>query len=256
MNNNTNIFELLNSINYFETNIVSELHKPTAIIFDWYGTIIQKKDTKKNEANEYLKYFNIPYESIESNNKIDFFTREYFDYINQNKKSINNFCIQKSKLNTKHINILVKYEIIEPNVILTLLNFIKKNNIFCGIISNKDKNALMDEICAFELDSYFDKVIAKGDSPSIKPMVDPMVYMLSETNLEFGKNIWFIGDSDIDMEFGNVTLSTSIRYSNKKLIKTKYENQNDKKYKNYYKDFHDKKISSMSEILDILKMMF
>jgi len=138
---------------------------------------------------------------------------------------------------------------------LTLLNFIKKNNIFCGIISNKDKNALMDEIYAFELDSYFDKVIAKGDSPSIKPMVDPMVYMLSETNLEFGKNIWFIGDSDIDMEFGNVTLSTSIRYSNKKLIEKKYENQNNKKYKNHYKDFHDKKISSMSEILDILKMM-
>jgi len=49
MNNNTNIFELLNSINYFETNIVSELHKPTEIIFDWHGTIIQKKDTKKNK---------------------------------------------------------------------------------------------------------------------------------------------------------------------------------------------------------------
>ena len=90
------------------------------------------------------------------------------------------------------------------------------------MISNKNSSKLNEEIKFFGLKKYFQQIIGNGDCPSNKPMIDPLIYALSKTDIEFGKMIWFIGDSKTDMEFANITLSTGILYNQKKISKSNY----------------------------------
>jgi phosphoglycolate phosphatase len=222
-----NIFKLLNEINYFETKIFKGLHKPEAIFFDWENTIVRKK-------------------------KIDDYDSEKYDlsfiYNNQDSKTINHN-------NSENI---YEYELIEKQKIIELLNFINRQKIFCGIISNKNNKRLNFEIENFRLKNYFQKIIGEGDCPSKKPMIDPLIYALEKTEIEFGKTIWFIGDSASDMEFASLTLCTGILYNpNKKNDDFNYFTHGLKKQNKNINDLsEDLEIKTMDEILNILKTIF
>ncbi len=92
-------------------------------------------------------------------------------------------------------------------------------------------------------------------------MVDPLIHALVKTEIEFGKMIWFIGDSETDMEFANMTLSTGILYNPKKTSESNYfscetEDNMTKKTMQKSELKEDLEVKSMEEVLLILKSMF
>jgi FMN phosphatase YigB (HAD superfamily) len=134
------------------------------------------------------------------------------------------------------------FEITDPDLI-ELLNLIKKNKIYTAIVSNTDKFKLHDEIEKLKFYQYFDKIIGIGDSPEIKPSIECMIRAISDTNIEFGENIWMIGDSETDMEFARISCATGILF-----------NPNNKKFPN--KIHCTLQISKFSEIIEIIKDFF
>lgn len=140
------------------------------------------------------------------------------------------------------------YEDFLPNFternIVTLLKLIKTLNIYCAIVSNKHNYVLHKEVNFFNLDQYFDKIIGAGDTPALKPSFEPIIYAIAESTAEFGKNIWMIGDSDIDITFAHVTLSTGILY-----------NKTGVKY-NQFAPKPDLVINNFEPLIEMLKEMF
>jgi phosphoglycolate phosphatase-like HAD superfamily hydrolase len=274
------IFKTFLDISLKKNKKSNKLAKPNAIFFDWENTIVTKKikmieikeeanqivDKKANTniANNFCKNnFYDYFDGKQIDNKMNDLYKKIFNNENIFNHIEHDICYDKkvnSEINSNieenkknKINHKKKYkseyiyDFIEKNPLIKLLDLIKKNKIFCGVISNKNNIVLNKQIKEFDLAKYFSIIIGDGDSPSRKPMVDPMIYALSKTNIEFGKNIWFIGDSYTDIEFANITISTAILYD---FNKTKKNNENF----NYYKE--DLIIYSMEELFQTLNQIF
>ena len=107
------------------------------------------------------------------------------------------------------------FEIIDPSLI-KLLELLKRNKIYTAIVSNKDKFRLHDEIEKLNFYKYFNKIVGSGDSPEMKPSIECTIRAISDTDIEFGENIWIIGDSSVDMEFAKISSATGILFDYKK----------------------------------------
>ena len=138
------------------------------------------------------------------------------------------------------------FDIIDPNLV-KLLDLLKKNKVYTAVVSNKDKFRLHDEIERLNFYKYFDRIIGSGDSPEMKPSIECMIRAISDTDIEFGENIWMIGDSNVDMEFARMSCATGILFD----------------YKNHYNSKKSLdgitftlKINNFSEIIEIIKQFF
>ena len=112
------------------------------------------------------------------------------------------------------------FEIIDPSLI-KLLELLKRNKIYTAIVSNKDKFRLHDEIEKLNFYKYFNKIVGSGDSPEMKPSIECTIRAISDTDIEFGENIWIIGDSSVDMEFAKISSATGILFDYKNHHKSK-----------------------------------
>ena len=106
-----------------------------------------------------------------------------------------------------------------------ILKKIKKFNIPIGVISNKDGVLLRKEISKLGWNKYFKVVIGANEAKKDKPSKYPLLLALKEISLKANKNIWYIGDNEIDVEFAKKNKCSSIFIENK-LFKKK-----DLKYK-------------------------
>ena len=171
------VLKILKEVNFFQSNTYNGVFKPNAIIFDWENTIIERTEVSGLGSS--------------------------FNYRGRNKEVEFKFKHTPAKL-------------IEKNDLIKFLELIKKLGIFCAVISNRNGELLRTETDYFGVTKYFNKIIGAGDSYGTKPMIDPMLLALSDTNIEFGKNVWYIGDSMTDMEFAFMTLSTGVLYKSPK----------------------------------------
>jgi phosphoglycolate phosphatase len=138
------------------------------------------------------------------------------------------------------------FEIIDPSLI-KLLELLKRNKIYTAIVSNKDKFRLHDEIEKLNFYKYFNKIVGSGDSPEMKPSIECTIRAISDTDIEFGENIWIIGDSSVDMEFAKISSATGILFD--------YKNHHNSK-KSLDSLACVLKINTFSEIIDIIKQFF
>jgi phosphoglycolate phosphatase len=68
-----------------------------------------------------------------------------------------------------------------------------------GVVSNKGGDRLRKEIQRLGLSHVFDCAIGSGDTSEDKPSGGPLLHALSQKNLAPSEDIWFVGDSVVDM---------------------------------------------------------
>ena len=68
-----------------------------------------------------------------------------------------------------------------------------------GIVSNKGGDRLRKEIKFLDLSHIFDCAIGAGDAREDKPSSAPLLHALEKKNLTASHDIWFVGDSVVDM---------------------------------------------------------
>ena len=186
--------------------MIRKIQMPKIILFDWDGTLVNTYealyfsmiDTLKKYGQEpwsyknWLKWFiGSPKDSFkkifynEYNDAYEYYIYRYSNIHNSNIKFYNN------------INSMLEH-------------LYSNTNITLGVVSNKKKEILNYEIKKLDSDKYFNVIVGSGDTDEDKPSPKPILHALSLLNKVPNKEVWYIGDTEIDVISGNLAGCSTI----------------------------------------------
>ncbi|MCW3473802.1 HAD family hydrolase [Limobrevibacterium gyesilva] len=79
-----------------------------------------------------------------------------------------------------------------------------------AVVSNKDGPLLRREVAHLGWNAAFRAVVGAGDAAADKPDPAPIWYALAEMGLQPGRNIWYVGDTAIDMRAARAAGCTAV----------------------------------------------
>ena len=184
---------------------------PKAIIFDWDNTLVNNWDPIFIAYKKTLKSLRLKKQNREETLKnAKYSLRETFPRIFKNdwKKAKKIFYYEFKKIHLQKIKPLPNAE--------KILKIIKEKRIACGVISNKDGNLLRKEVNKLGWNKkYFKVLVGANEAKRDKPSKYPLLLALNKISLKPNKNIWYVGDNDIDVEFAKKNNCSSIFIENK-----------------------------------------
>tara|TARA_Y100000590_G_scaffold412943_1_gene508320 strand:+ start:5445 stop:6113 length:669 start_codon:yes stop_codon:yes gene_type:complete len=183
---------------------------PDAIFFDWDNTLVNNWDPIFIAYNKTLKSLGFKEQSKKKTLKnAKYSLRETFPKVFKKdwKKAKKIFYIAFKKIHLKKIKPINKAE--------ELLKIINNKKIKCGVISNKDGILLRKEINKLGWKKYFKVIIGANEAKKDKPSKYPFLLALNKISLKCNKNIWYVGDNEIDIEFAKRNKCMSIFIENK-----------------------------------------
>ncbi len=71
---------------------------------------------------------------------------------------------------------------------------------YLGVVSNKDGGLLRAEVVHLGWERHFGALVGAGDAARDKPARDPIDLALKPSGLAAASGIWYVGDTNIDME--------------------------------------------------------
>lgn len=74
-----------------------------------------------------------------------------------------------------------------------------RGDLWLGVVSNKTGRYLREEAEHLGWSRHFRQVVGALDAARDKPAPDPVVMALAGSGLDLGPQVWFVGDTDIDM---------------------------------------------------------
>lgn len=93
-----------------------------------------------------------------------------------------------------------------------VLEAVRAHGLYCAVVSNKKAVSLHKEVEALGWGGYFDRVVGSDDAPRDKPHCDPVLHAFDRSGIAPGPDVWFVGDSEIDLECALNTGCTAILY--------------------------------------------
>ncbi len=182
---------------------------PKAILFDWDNTLVNNWEPIFIAYKETLKNLGLKKQNRREIIKdAKYSLRETFPRIFKDdwKKAKKIFYVAFKKIHLQKIKPIPKVE--------KILKIIKKKKIPCGVISNKDGNLLRKEINKLGWKKYFKILVGANDAKKDKPSKYPFLLALKKISLKPNKNIWYVGDNEIDVEFAKKNKCSSIFIEN------------------------------------------
>ena len=178
---------------------------PKAIIFDWDSTLVDNWQSIANALNATLiEMGKTPWTTTQvrqnsKNSARDAFPRIFGD---QWKDALDFFYKAFRELHLTGIQPLPGAE--------HLLQFLREEQIYSGIISNKNGAFLRNEIKKLDWENYFDNVLGAADLHVDKPSKEIIDALLKQTEIPPSKSVWFIGDAIVDLECAYMANCTPI----------------------------------------------
>lgn len=80
-----------------------------------------------------------------------------------------------------------------------LLQALSDSGYRLGVVSNKAGHLLRPEVAALGWEPYFGAVVGANDAAADKPAPEAPAMALGALGLEASEEVWFVGDTDIDM---------------------------------------------------------
>jgi phosphoglycolate phosphatase len=81
-----------------------------------------------------------------------------------------------------------------------MLRTLAEREIYLAVVSNKTGELLRREVAQLGWSGFFGRIVGAGDAPSDKPASDPVHLALQPSGVPPGDEVWFVGDTAIDME--------------------------------------------------------
>ena len=196
---------------------MTKIHlKPSAIIFDFDDTLIDAKPIINKALAATFAQFNISEEIITVKNiDVNRSLRDYFHHIFADN-------IKEARDAYYHYYTEFSKDLLHLENAEEVLKLLQRHQVFTAIVSNKGGARLRDEIHnKFNWQDYFAAIIGSGDVAEDKPSPLPAKLALEKAKLEDHSNVWFIGDSLVDLQtaenlgckgvlFGNNIVPTDI----------------------------------------------
>lgn len=80
-----------------------------------------------------------------------------------------------------------------------MLDSLLDRGLYLGVVSNKMGAFLRREAARLGWSAKFRSLVGAGDAPRDKPAADPVELALAGSGIARGGEVWFVGDTDIDM---------------------------------------------------------
>lgn len=169
--------------------------KPSAIIFDFDDTLVDAKPIIDKALSATFTKFNIDKniiktKNIDTNRSLrDYFYHIFADNIIEARDAYYNYYYKFSE----ELKVLDQSE--------DVLKLLHKNKVFTVVVSNKRGEKLRSEIKDnFLWQDYFSAVVGAGDVEEDKPSPMPAKFALQKSGLKDYSNVWFVGDSLVDLQ--------------------------------------------------------
>lgn len=95
---------------------------------------------------------------------------------------------------------------------LDVLEKVKNKGLYSVVVSNKKGINLRREVDFMGWNHLFNNVVGANDAARDKPHTDPVHMAFDKSGLQPGSDVWFLGDSDVDLECALNTGCTAILY--------------------------------------------
>lgn len=168
---------------------------PNAVIFDWDNTLVDSWPVIQDALNTTLTTFDHdPWTLEETRQRVRKSLRESFPDLFGEKwqEAADVFYKRYGEIHATTIKPIAG--------VSELLSELTSTGIYLGVVSNKTGDFLRKEASTLGWAKYFGHIVGANDAPRDKPASDPVHMALAGTGIEPGQNVWFVGDTDIDLE--------------------------------------------------------
>lgn len=171
------------------------LSRPSAIIFDWDNTLVDTWPVIHDSMNTTLEQMGCDLWSIdETKERVRRSLREAFPDLFGDRWEIARdvFYERFKKIHLERLEVLQGAE--------SLLKSLHAQKIYLGVVSNKSGENLRLEANHLDWARYFGQIIGATDAKKDKPSIEPVIMALAGSEIAPGPDVWFVGDTRIDME--------------------------------------------------------
>ena len=168
---------------------------PKAVLFDWDNTLVDTWPVIHDSMNATLKQMGCSDWTIdETKKRVRRSLREAFPEMfgTEWERARKYFYERFREIHLRGLKEL-------PGAELVLKTFQEKN-VYLGVVSNKMGEHLRKEVNHLGWKKYFGGLIGATDAIADKPSVEPVIMALQGSGIELGDEVWFVGDTKIDME--------------------------------------------------------
>ncbi len=171
------------------------LRHPRAILFDWDNTLVDSWATIHEALNFLMRAMGKPEWSMaETRERVRLSLREAFPPIfGQRWEEARE--IYLGRFREIHLDRLTPLPGREA-----MLRGLAEREVFLGLVSNKTGELLRREVAQLGWSGFFGSIVGAGDAPVDKPAREPVHLALSPSGVPAGEEVWFVGDTAIDME--------------------------------------------------------
>lgn len=183
------------------------LPKPRAILFDWDNTLVDTWPLIHEALNMTLRHMEHPEWSFAKvRGEVKKSMRDAFPGLFGDRWEQAAEHYQQSYRRI-HLDRLIALADAEAT-----LRAIPRAEVFVGLVSNKKGESLRKELAHLGWQKLVDIAIGAGDAEADKPSPAPVLLALKDTKLTPGPDVWFVGDTGIDLETAKNTGCTAILY--------------------------------------------
>lgn len=183
------------------------LPKPRAILFDWDNTLVDTWPLIHEALNMTLRYMEHPQWSLAKvRAEVKKSMRDAFPGLfgERWEHAAEHYQNSYRSIHLDRLSALADAE--------ATLRAIPRDQVFVGLVSNKKGDSLRKELAHLGWDRLVDVAIGAGDAATDKPTPAPVLLALQGTPITPGPDVWFVGDTGIDLETAQNTGCTAILY--------------------------------------------
>ena len=171
---------------------------PKAVLFDWDGTLVNSWPIIHESMNQTLEAMgHVKWTVEETNERVRRSLREAFPPIFGDRWEEARD-IFYSAYRAVHLERVEKKEGAEE-----LIEVLFKLGVYLGVVSNKSGGHLRAESKKLGWDRYFEgRLIGATDARRDKPATDPVYMALTGSGISPGSDVWFVGDTWVDIACG------------------------------------------------------
>ncbi|HTV87640.1 MAG TPA: HAD family hydrolase [Stellaceae bacterium] len=168
---------------------------PRAILFDWDNTLVDSWATIHEALNFLLRAMARPEWSLaETQARVRLSLREAFPlHFGARWEEARDIYLEHFR--TIHLDRLQALPGRDA-----LLRHLAGQGVYLGIVSNKTGELLRREVTRLGWSALFGSIVGAGDATADKPACEPVHLALAPSGIAAGEEVWFVGDTDIDME--------------------------------------------------------
>lgn len=183
------------------------LTRPRAVIFDWDNTLVNTWPViHQAMVSTFTEMGHTPWTLEQTRERVRHSMRDAFPELFGERWEEAGRVYQQHYLR-HHLTALEPLPLAEE-----VLRRIAGYGLLCVLVSNKKGPTLRKEVEQMGWGAFFHSVVGADDAARDKPHADPVHMALEATHIQPGKDVWFVGDSDVDLECAQNTGCTPILY--------------------------------------------